>query len=98
MKLSNVKDEDLQKVALLKTRRGCATADAKRAQQILRTRNVTHGGFGAAGHFKHFEAYGSNLDHNITREYKTFKEENGCTLEEWTEKERRRNRERYMSK
>jgi hypothetical protein len=73
MKLSNVCDEDLKKVALLKTRKGTATAEAKRAQQILYTRNISHG-------FGPFNS-ASHLDANCTREYKSFEEVNGYQLE-----------------
>ena len=83
MKLSNLTDEELRKVALLKTKKGTATSDAKRAQQILYTRNITHGGFGYTAHSKYDKSFKSNLDNNITREYKTFEELNGITLEEW---------------
>ena len=83
MRLSNLRDEDLHEVSLLKTRKGTATSEAKRAAQILRTRNVTHGGF-----------YGisltSHLDCNLEREYKTFEEEHGCSLDEYLERERKR--------
>lgn len=70
MKLANVCDEDLKKIALMKTRKGTATSEAKRAQQILYSRNISHGGFGN-GVFER-----SNLTSNITRDYKTFEEEN----------------------
>lgn len=71
MRLSNLTDEDLFKISLMKTRKGTATSEAKRAQQILYSRNISHGGFGNGA----FER--SNLTSNITRDYKTFKEENG---------------------
>lgn len=86
MKLSNLTDEDLQKVSLLKTRKGTATSDAKRAQQILYTRNSTHGGYYVYRHPEKSSA--SSLDYNITREYKTFEEEHGCTLEEYLKREK----------
>lgn len=69
MRLSNVCDEDLQRIAMMKTRKGTATSEAKRAQQILYSRNISHGGFGAP-----FTP--STLDANIERNYKTFEEEN----------------------
>lgn len=50
MRLSNVCDEDLKKIALLKNKNGIATSDAKRAQQILYTRNISLGGYGGCGH------------------------------------------------
>ena len=64
MKLSNLCDEELQKIALMKTRKGTATSDAKRAQQILYTRNISHGGFGKGASSL------TTLEMNITREYR----------------------------
>lgn len=78
MRLANLIDEDLQKISLLKTRKGTATSEAKRAQQILYTRNITHG-LGSVGG----APLATSLDYNLTREYKTFEEEHGCTLEEY---------------
>lgn len=69
MKLSNVCDEDLKEIAKLKTRKGTYTSEAKRAQQILYSRNITHGGFGPV-------VLSSTLDSNLTREYKRFGEVN----------------------
>ena len=40
MKLSKMTDEELQKVSLMKKKNGCATSEALRAQQMLRTRNL----------------------------------------------------------
>ena len=77
MKLSNLCDEDLKKVALMKTRKGIATSEAKRAQQILYTRNISHGGFGPGTNHPL-----TTLDVNITRDYKTFEQLNGYSLEE----------------
>jgi hypothetical protein len=79
MKLSNLCDEDLRKVAQMKTRKGTATSEARRAQQILYTRNVSHG-FGI-GSYQPL----STLDMNITREYKSFDELHGMSLEEYKE-------------
>lgn len=76
MKLSNVCDEDLRKVALLKTRKGIATSDAKRAQQILYTRNISKGGFGNTNNGL------TTLEMNPERNYRSFEEENGYSLEE----------------
>lgn len=89
MKLSNLCDDDLRKVSLLKTRRGVATSEAKRAQQILYTRHCTHGGYFASKIGK-LTSSQSNLDRNLTREYVTFEEANGCTLEQYLEKEHSR--------
>lgn len=87
MRLANLRDEDLQKISLLKTRKGCATSEAKRAQQILYTRNISHGGFyGGGGPGWDFR---SHLDGNITRERKTFEEEHGCTLEEYLQRRKK---------
>ena len=82
MKLSNMTDEDLRKVAMMKTRKGCATCDALRAQQILYTRNITHGGYYKEGD-RYTKSFKSNLDNNIAREYKSFEELNGVPLEEY---------------
>ena len=76
MKLANLRDEDLWKVAKLKTRKGTATSDAKRAMQILRTRNITHGGFCVGG-----VTVTSHTDQNVLRQYQTFEELHGCSLE-----------------
>ena len=65
MKLSGLCDEDLQKIALMKTRKGTATSEAKRAQQILYTRNISHGGFGSGSQGL------TTLEMNITRNYIT---------------------------
>lgn len=65
MKLSNLCDEELQKISLLKTRKGVATSEAKRAQQILYSRNISHGGFGSGSHSL------TTLEMNITRNYIT---------------------------
>lgn len=84
MKLSNVCDEDLKEVAKLKTIKGTYTSDAKRAQQILRSRNL--GRIGMRCHNKT-----TNLDVNFCRDYKSFAEENfGLTLAEYLEKEKER--------
>lgn len=93
MKLANLTDEDLQKVSLLKNRKGCATSEALRAQQILRTRHITHGFYGGGSSGEaHYEGRarsttgnavaGDNLSH-CTREYKSFEELNGCKIEEY---------------
>ena len=63
MKLSNLCDEELQKISLMKTRKGTATSEAKRAQQILYTRNISHGGFGSGSSSL------TTLEMNITRKY-----------------------------
>lgn len=63
MKLSNLCDEELQKISMLKTRKGTATSEAKRAQQILYTRNINHGGFGSG------TSSLTTLEMNITRQY-----------------------------
>lgn len=70
MKLSNLCDEDLKKVAMMKTRKGTYTSEAKRAQQILYTRSISHG-FGIGSYQP-----SSSLDMNIIRDYKTFDELN----------------------
>jgi hypothetical protein len=79
MKLSNLTDEDLQKVAMMKTRKGIATSEAKRAQQILRTRNITHG---FTNDKVIFQPPASN---NLERDYKSFEELHGCKLEDYKE-------------
>ena len=79
MKLSNLCDEDLKKVALMKTRKGTATSEARRAQQILYTRNISHGGFGRGN------LPLTTLEMNITRDYKTFEELHGVSLEDYKE-------------
>ena len=66
MKLANLPDEELWKVSMQKTRKGTATAEAKRAAQMLYTRNITHGGFGGGISY----AYPSHLDHNPERKWK----------------------------
>ena len=63
MKLSNLCDDELQRISLMKTRKGTATSEAKRAQQILYTRNISHGGFGSRSHGL------TTLEMNITRNY-----------------------------
>ena len=63
MKLSNLTDEELQKISLMKTRKGTATSEAKRAQQILYTRNISHGGFGRGASSL------TTLEMNISRKY-----------------------------
>ena len=82
MKLAELCDEDLQGIAMLKTRKGTATSEAKRAQQILRTRHITHGGFGVGPG----APISSHLDASPDHKRKTFEELNGCTLEEYTKK------------
>ncbi len=84
MRLANLRDEDLKKIAMFKTRRGTATSEALRAQQILYTRNMT-GGFYNDG----YGSYPCTLDYNLERKYQTFKEVHGCTLEEYLNKERK---------
>jgi len=63
MKLSNLCDEALQEIAKMKTKKGTYTSEAKRAQQILYTRNISHG-FGIGRYQPK-----SSLDINITRNY-----------------------------
>lgn len=82
MKLSNLRDEDLREIALMKTRKGTATSEAKRAAQILRTRNITHGGFGVSPTGQ-ANSIRSSLDANVDRKYKSFEEIHGCTLAEY---------------
>ena len=75
MKLANVCNEDLKKIALMKNKKGCATSEAKRAQQILYSRNIT------LGFSNDMIGYtGCTLDYNIDRQYKSFEEENGYPL------------------
>lgn len=69
MRLSNVCDEDLKKIAMMKTKKGTATSEARRAQQILYSRNKTLGGFNPS--------FRSTLEVNPERNYKSFSEENG---------------------
>ena len=84
MKLSNLCDEDLKKVALMKTRKGTATSEAKRAQQIIYTRNISHGGFGPGTYHPL-----TTLDVNITRDYKSFEELHGTSIEKYGKKEKK---------
>ena len=77
MKLANVCNEDLKKISMMKNKKGCATSEAKRAQQILYSRNVT---LGFSNDFHYYP--GCTLDYNIDRQYKSFEEENGYPLEE----------------
>ena len=84
MKLSELNDEDLRKVAMMKTRKGTYTSEAKRAQQILYSRHISHGGYGVG---KNKTIGNTNLNNNITREYKSFKELNGYDLLEGNNKE-----------
>lgn len=82
MKLANVRDEDLEKVAMLKNKKnGCATSEARRAQQILYTRNKSKGFHANITH-----VITSHLDVTAPGNYQTFEEANGCTLEEYLEK------------
>lgn len=90
MKLSNVCDEDLKKVAKLKNKKGNCRSEANIASQILITRNKTHG-FGNGVKY----AVGSHLDSNIERKYISFEEANGHTLEEYLELEKTHNKSRY---
>ena len=86
MILSDLCDEDLREVALMKTRKGTATSEAKRAAQILRTRNITHGGFGVGPG----KPITSSIDLDLDRSRKTFVELHGCTLTEYLEREKNR--------
>lgn len=79
MKLSNLNDEDLRKVAMMKTRKGIATSEAKRAQQILRTRNITHGFSNSKVIFQ------PPVSNNLDRDYKSFEELHGCKLADYKE-------------
>lgn len=65
MKLANLTDEELQRISLMKTRRGTATSEARRAAQILYTRNISHGGFGVGSG----RSFSSHLDCNPSREW-----------------------------
>ena len=66
MKLAHLTDEELFEISLMKTRKGTATSEARRAQQILYTRNITHGGFGVGA----APAISSHLDQNRNIERK----------------------------
>lgn len=66
MKLAHLTDEELFEISLMKTRKGTATSEARRAQQILYTRNITHGGFGVGAG----AAISSHLDQNRNMERK----------------------------
>lgn len=77
MKLSNLCDEDLKVISMLKTRKGTATSEVKRAQQILYSRHITLGFCNDCSKYS-----GSNLDYNIDRKYKSFEELNGYPIEE----------------
>ena len=82
MKLSNLTDDALREIALLKTRKGTATSEARRAAQILYTRHITRGGFGVSPTGT-ANSIRSSLDANIERNYQTFEEVHGCTLSEY---------------
>ena len=79
MRLSNLRDEDLKEVAKLKNRKGCATSEAKRAAQILLTRNKT---LGFSNHYR--VPITTHLDVNVERDYRSFEELHGMTLAEYT--------------
>ncbi len=87
MKLSKLCDEDLQKVAMLKNRKGCATSDALRAQEILYARNITKG-FVCDDSDEIPARYFANTA--VERDCKTFEELHGCTLEEYLKRRRKR--------
>ena len=86
MKLSNLTDEDLQRVSLMKTKKGIATSEAKRAQQILRTRNITHGGF--YGSSNNSPKYVPPVSNNLERDYKSFEELHGVKFEDYKEEKK----------
>ncbi len=98
MKLTNLCDDDLWKVSMLKTRKGTATSDALRAQQILRTRNITHGGFYGAANtgydgtvYDNIGGISNSSTHDFTTgNYMTFEELNGCSLEEYLERRKKK--------
>ena len=46
MGLTNLSDEELRAVSLEKNRKGCATKEALRAQQMLRDRHLMDWGWG----------------------------------------------------
>ena len=73
MKLANLTDEELKQVSLQKTRKGTATSEAKRAAQILYTRNISHGGFGVGSGC----SIPSHLDYNPERKWKRSKYDEG---------------------
>lgn len=81
MKLANLRDEDLYQISLLKTRKGTATYEARRAAQILYTRHITRGGFGVGKG----SSIPSHLDSgsNLSREWKSFEAVHGCSLSEY---------------
>ncbi len=91
-------EDDLWKVSKLKTRKGTATSEALRAQQILRTRNITHGGFYGSANTGYdgtvYDNYGgasSMSTHDFTTgNYLTFEELNGCPLEEYLERRKKK--------
>lgn len=57
MKLSKLSDEELRRISLVKNKVGCATADARRAQEILWNRHMS--GWGG-GHRPENVPYGDN--------------------------------------
>lgn len=59
MKLSNLSDEELRKISLMKNKVGCATAEAYRAQQILWKRSFGDWGY-VKGHRPENVPYGDN--------------------------------------
>ena len=58
MKLTEMTDDELREVSLQKNRRGCATAEALRAQRILRDRHGKN--LGRRGHRPEGVPYGRN--------------------------------------
>ena len=58
MKLSKMTDEQLQEVALMKKKNGCATSEALRAQEMLWRRN-----------YKRIYVTGAHNDYDFSKEY-----------------------------
>ena len=58
MKLAEMTDNELREVSLQKNRRGCATAEALRAQRMLRDRHGKN--LGRHGHRPEGVPYGRN--------------------------------------
>lgn len=64
MKLTNLTDEELRQISLIKNRRGCATAEALRAQRILMERSNS---FYACGSNSNYSGCGDTAWGNYVR-------------------------------
>ena len=57
MRLTEMTDEELQKVSLMKNRKGCATQEALRAQRMLRQRHNSFVDCGSQVNFSQCDSY-----------------------------------------